>query len=77
VNLHVLPEADDDLALQPHVGPDESELPVAIGGLVQIHESVSMMDQGNSSLNCVCRCIKGLLKLLSPAIHTRAGEEEK
>ena len=34
----VLPVAGDDLPGQTHPGPDESVLPVAVGGLVQVHE---------------------------------------
>src|SRR5580704_5151289 len=38
-------------------------------------KSMSMVDQGSASLNCVCKCSKGLLKERSPAIHMRAGEK--
>ena len=34
----VLPVAGDDLPGQTHPGPDEAVLPVAVGGLVQVHE---------------------------------------
>ena len=35
---------------------------------------MSMVDQGISRLNWVCRCTHGLCKTLSPAIHIFAGE---
>ena len=38
LHLSILPEADNDLAFQTHAGPDEAELPIAMSGLVQIHE---------------------------------------
>ena len=38
LNLSILPEADNDFPFQTHAGPDEAELPIAMSGLVQIHE---------------------------------------
>src|SRR5271163_4990934 len=38
-------------------------------------KSMSMVDQGNCSLNCVCRCSNGLSRDCRPAIHMRAGEK--
>ena len=36
---------------------------------------ISMVDQGNCSLNCVCRCSSGLSSERRPAIHMRPGEK--
>ena len=37
-------------------------------------KSMSMVAQGRSRLNCVCRCSNGFCKAFSPAIHIFAGE---
>src|ERR1700728_1524695 len=38
VDLGILPVADDNFGMKPHPGPDESELPVAVSRLIQIHK---------------------------------------
>ena len=38
LDLRVGPMADDDLARETHAGVDEARLPVAVRGLVQVHE---------------------------------------
>jgi len=37
-------------------------------------KSMSIVDQGMSRLNCVCRCANGLFSVRNPAIHILAGE---
>ena len=37
-------------------------------------KSMSIVDQGRSRLNCVCRWTSGLFKASRPAIHILAGE---
>jgi hypothetical protein len=36
---------------------------------------MSIVDQGSSRLNCVCRWSKGLFSLRNPPIHIFAGEK--
>jgi hypothetical protein len=37
-------------------------------------KSMSIVDQGRSRLNCVCRCRKGFFRALRPRIHILDGE---
>ena len=38
-------------------------------------KSMSIVDQGRSRLNCVCRWTNGFCRAVSPAIHILAGEK--
>jgi len=46
-----------------------------MGGLVQIHEVMSIIEYGRWRLNWVCKCKRGLRNPQKPSIHIFAGKE--
>ena len=66
---------DHHLALQPQPGGDEPELPVAVGGLVQVHEVHVDVGPGDLAVELRVQVQERLLQRLRPAIHILAGRE--
>ena len=76
LDLGVLPVADDDLARLAQVRVQmkpNSRSPWA--AWLRFMKSMSIVDQGRSRLNCVCRWTNGFCRAVSPAIHILAGEK--
>ena len=66
--------AGDGLAGDAEAGLDEAELPVAVRGLVEVHEVHVDRTHGSAALAWVCRCSSGLRSASRPVIHILAGE---
>jgi hypothetical protein len=69
----VLPVTHHHFALYSHPGCHETELPAAVGGLVQVHEVHVNGVPGDVPVELGVQVHKGLGQLLNPPIHILAG----
>ena len=67
LDLRVGPMADDDLARETHAGVDEARLPVAVRGLVQVHEVHVDRVPGQVTIELGVKMDERLLKRVQPA----------
>ena len=73
--LFVLPVAADDLAGHAHAGADVSELDVAVGALVEVHEVHVDLAPGNLGVVLCVEVEEGLLQLLQAFDPHLGGRE--
>jgi hypothetical protein len=66
LDVGVAPVSDGDLALEAHPGRDEPELPVAVGGLVQVHEVHVDVGPGNPPVELRVQVQEGLAEDVEP-----------
>jgi hypothetical protein len=70
-----LPVTDNDLAVFPHAGHDETVFAVAVGRLVQVHEIHVDFTPGQIAVELRMQMQDRFLQKVSPLIHILEGEK--